>query len=438
MSQRLSIRPPTASTRQSMAPTAPRTDQKTAIISELAETEQSITLTLQKIDQNFARANKLVGEHVLPAIDKYAAQSREVWGGAKFWKQFLEASANVEVAGIEEDVYPGEEADPNNAVDDAAVEQESSVHQPEYDPYDYHDTPSKIQPTMESTPNRSINKSPTKIPKPVRTPSRTTPRRESPSGTPGDVSVKSEDMDISMDMGNLDLTNRHVFQPKQTSTAHFGSELDDGDDSDLSRDIPPPRLSIAFNDSPAKPIRSPVRHQTMNKVWRVQATPLKPQQKQTSRPAGTPRASKPASGSLAGMLDDLDSPDIKPPKLKSKLFDEPESPTSDNDVSMTNATPARPALSSNRFKTPQRKYYDDSDSDVDMLPQGMSPPVTMHFKTPAKESARVLVDDILRKVGGDDSGSVSVPTFKMEDETTGKNMFKDFLNSDHFTSNSNV
>uniref|UniRef100_A0A060T1D8 DASH complex subunit ASK1 n=1 Tax=Blastobotrys adeninivorans TaxID=409370 RepID=A0A060T1D8_BLAAD len=430
MSQRLSIRPPTASSRQSMAPTAPRTDQKTAIISELAETEQSITLTLQKIDQNFARANKLVGEHVLPAIEKYAAQSREVWGGAKFWKQFLEASANVEVAGIEEDIYPGEQADANNA-----DEQETSVHEPEYDAYDYHDTPSKIQPTMESTPNRSINKSPTKIPRPVRTPSRTTPRRESPSGTPGDVSVKSEDMDISMDMGNLDLTNRHVFQPKQASNAHFGSELDD--DSDLSRDIPPPRLSIAFNDSPAKPIKSPVRHQTMNKVWRVQATPLRAQQRQTSSRPGNQSATKPMSGSLAGMLDDLDSPDIKPPKLKSRLFDEPESPTTDNDVSMTNATPARPAPT-NRFKTPQRKYYDDSDSDVDMLPQGMSPPVTMHFKTPAKESARILVDDILRKVGGDDSGSVSVPTFKAEDETTGKNMFKDFLNSDHFTSNSNI
>ncbi|RAK71638.1 DASH complex subunit ASK1 [Aspergillus fijiensis CBS 313.89] len=69
---------------------------------ELEKLEQSITLTLQEIDHNFSQAHRIVTTSVLPLIEQYSESSRDVWEGAKFWKQFFEASANVSLSGYEE------------------------------------------------------------------------------------------------------------------------------------------------------------------------------------------------------------------------------------------------------------------------------------------------------------------------------------------------
>ncbi|KAK4968699.1 hypothetical protein LTR28_001759, partial [Elasticomyces elasticus] len=90
---------------------------------ELEQLEQSITLTLQgdylsttsasdttarsayrisEIDHNFSRAHRIVTSSILPIVEQYAEHSKHVWEGAKFWKQFFEASANVSLSGYEE------------------------------------------------------------------------------------------------------------------------------------------------------------------------------------------------------------------------------------------------------------------------------------------------------------------------------------------------
>ncbi|PYI21504.1 hypothetical protein BO86DRAFT_421722 [Aspergillus japonicus CBS 114.51] len=69
---------------------------------ELEKLEQSITLTLQEIDHNFSQAHRIVTTSILPLIEQYSESSRDVWEGAKFWKQFFEASANVSLSGYEE------------------------------------------------------------------------------------------------------------------------------------------------------------------------------------------------------------------------------------------------------------------------------------------------------------------------------------------------
>ncbi|KAK5007263.1 hypothetical protein LTR28_005501, partial [Elasticomyces elasticus] len=69
---------------------------------ELEQLEQSITLTLQEIDHNFSRAHRIVTSSILPIVEQYAEHSKNVWEGAKFWKQFFEASANVSLSGYEE------------------------------------------------------------------------------------------------------------------------------------------------------------------------------------------------------------------------------------------------------------------------------------------------------------------------------------------------
>ncbi|KAF2666840.1 hypothetical protein BT63DRAFT_415935 [Microthyrium microscopicum] len=76
--------------RPSMA--APR---NLTLTEELEKLEQSITLTLQEIDSNFAKAHRIVTTSILPIVERYAKNSEAVWEGSKFWKQFFEASGNV-------------------------------------------------------------------------------------------------------------------------------------------------------------------------------------------------------------------------------------------------------------------------------------------------------------------------------------------------------
>src|ERR1700710_715494 len=95
--------------RQSMAP--PRA---LSLTEELEKLEQSITLTLQEIDSNFAKAHRVVTTSILPIVDRYARNSEQVWDGARFWKEFFEASANVSLSNYEE-----------NAVDDSTVNQDT-------------------------------------------------------------------------------------------------------------------------------------------------------------------------------------------------------------------------------------------------------------------------------------------------------------------------
>lgn len=398
---RPSIMPP--STRASMAPVGQQPSSR-ALAEELEKTEQSITLALQEIDRNFSRANKIVGESILPVIEKYSAQSRGMWTGAAFWKQFLEAAANVSLSGYEE-----------NANDEAQME-EQGVEPEEENDYISMTTPVKEEEEegstvyggedggefggVQSTPNRRVS-SPTKIPRPTSRSSRSTPRRDSErqqhklSGEDGgydDISMELE-RDIppprlSMAMG----PNQSTSELLEDDTSTFVKK----ESTERPSTPPYPKESKPDNGSFKTP-KSVLRHQVLDKNWRIQATPYNKQNAQS--PVKTEN----------NKFSEFDSPDIQPPKLKSHIFDSPQ------DVSMTSpqaaATPVRKQPEVSQLKTPTNKFY-DSDSDTDMLPAGMSPPVTMHFgtnvgnndlvKTPARQAAKTIVDDILRDVGGAD------------------------------------
>jgi DASH complex subunit ASK1 len=64
--------------RPSMA--APR---NLSLTEELEKLEQRITLTLQEIDSNFAKAHRIVTASILPIVERYAQNSDAVWEGSK-------------------------------------------------------------------------------------------------------------------------------------------------------------------------------------------------------------------------------------------------------------------------------------------------------------------------------------------------------------------
>jgi DASH complex subunit ASK1 len=54
-----------------------------SLTEELEKLEQSITLTLQEIDSNFAKAHRIVTASILPIVERYAKNSEAVWEGSK-------------------------------------------------------------------------------------------------------------------------------------------------------------------------------------------------------------------------------------------------------------------------------------------------------------------------------------------------------------------
>ncbi|KAG0268071.1 DASH complex subunit ask1 [Actinomortierella ambigua] len=63
------------------------------VLDEIERLEQSITRTLQEIDQSFSDCQIIVSSKILPQIDRYAESSAEVWNHARLWLGFLEAAA---------------------------------------------------------------------------------------------------------------------------------------------------------------------------------------------------------------------------------------------------------------------------------------------------------------------------------------------------------
>ncbi|GAB5585387.1 hypothetical protein Unana1_00287 [Umbelopsis nana] len=50
---------------------------------ELEKLQQNITLTLQAIDQNFAKCHQTIATRIIPQVEKYADASQGVWNGSK-------------------------------------------------------------------------------------------------------------------------------------------------------------------------------------------------------------------------------------------------------------------------------------------------------------------------------------------------------------------
>ncbi|KAK9237742.1 DASH complex subunit Ask1-domain-containing protein [Lipomyces kononenkoae] len=92
-----SLRVPPSAASAAAAVAVPR-----SLTEELEKIEQSITLTLQEIDQNFSTSHRIITSSILPIVEQYALQSQAVWRSSKFWKEFFESSANVSLAGYEE------------------------------------------------------------------------------------------------------------------------------------------------------------------------------------------------------------------------------------------------------------------------------------------------------------------------------------------------
>ncbi|KAL2221000.1 DASH complex subunit Ask1-domain-containing protein [Thermoascus aurantiacus ATCC 26904] len=427
-----------------MSRPAPPAQRNLTLTEELEKLEQSITLTLQEIDHNFSRAHQILTTRILPIVEQYKEHSRDVWEGAKFWKQFFEASANVSLSGYEEQ--------PNN--EDSQQEQTVTAEG---------DTT-----TVTDATHTTLNEA------------------ASPSSEHLDLSHRDEDIDLtSLTISASHSTPRAQHHQKQrraadddhtTSSIPYEptlqqSELGDADATSELRDadgrpttpgkqrsqdtsttptssplLPPApheheKPSTAKKKNPYQKPTDPVLHRVADKTYRVQATPLRKRGFGPTKFTVTPKdKNKPVS---RYPFDDspISSPEPEAPKLNEEIF--ASSPLKAEGLGGTGRKPRATSLSRvtprpgisvlTPTKNKQRAVWDSDDDLDDDDDFGYSPPKTMQFhipqsrlmKTPAKEASKRIVTDLLTTAGGDitseygeeQSPSVIGRAKALEDET---------------------
>ncbi|SPO05967.1 uncharacterized protein DNG_08656 [Cephalotrichum gorgonifer] len=358
---------------------------------ELEKLEQSITLTLQEIDQNFSKAHRIVTTSILPLVEQYGDHSRSVWEASKFWKQFFEASANVSLSGYEE-LNKDE-----TTIEESTAHEESSV-----DVSSQHD--------VTSTPDHSTYPGEESLLDDAEL-SGSTPR------PPSTKTVRTQFASLESPYQTMQREMRSEEQEEATEVLQSDGE-DTLENSTLlfqQRTARLPEMSLTPRGVPhgkdAEQARDPLLHRMLDKTYRIKSTPHKN--------ASAQKHAAPA----AAWDSPMSSPEMAVPKLRSQAFMSPlksmaaarqrlQAPRTPGVSVQTpmGKKPSRDIFGTRDEDTVEKKapkYEIDWESDSDDGVGGMSPPKTIQFalppskmlQTPAREASKRIVNDILLTAG---------------------------------------
>ncbi|KAN0086582.1 DASH complex subunit Ask1 domain containing protein [Elaphomyces granulatus] len=416
------------------APAAPR---NLTLTEELEKLEQSITLTLQEIDSNFSRAHRIVTTSILPLVEQYAEHSKEVWDGAKFWKQFFEASANVSLSGYED--QPKDDTEHEQTL----MEESTNTTHTSLDEAVSYETPSSehldLDRRDEDLDLSSLSLSPShSTPRPH---SHRTQRPDEELTSSASIAYPSPQESLGRGGGveeDETVSTFHDTAPRTPGKAFAGrGRLSD---TPLSSPFVPPssniRLSTARKANANQKPRDPVLHRVLDKTYRIQATPLGKGYGRSNNKFNVVTPKSKSSGRYGYVFNDspISSPEMEAPKLHDEIFASPikksktggagapgtagrKRRTSTSSKSQSRVTPKSGIL---RGLTPRQTltlakktiWDSDDDDDLDDLDNtgdmGASPPKTMQFhipqsrlmKTPAREASKRIVSDLLTTAGG--------------------------------------
>ncbi|ODV90647.1 hypothetical protein CANCADRAFT_108762 [Tortispora caseinolytica NRRL Y-17796] len=220
---------------------------------ELERLEQSITLCLQEIDKNFARAHRTVTSSIIPVVERYGEECERVYQRTKFWKQFFEASANVKLTACETEVYVNDDDEKNDKIDDDDCNKDKEVSEAATD-----DTSQFLQTVdalTQSTPlptDRQRQKL-MQIPKSDTPPSmNASGMAATRGGAAGSMSMSSPSMSPAISLAHARITPSRPIRRMLNSTMTFQMETPNQRTADFSFDdssssmMDPPTIT-AFN-----------------------------------------------------------------------------------------------------------------------------------------------------------------------------------------------
>ncbi|KAF1832295.1 hypothetical protein BDW02DRAFT_600088 [Decorospora gaudefroyi] len=387
--------------RQSMAP-----QRNLSLTEELEKLEQSITLTLQEIDQNFSRAHRIVTTGILPIVEQYGKHSEAVWEGSKFWKQFFEASANVSLSGYEapdqDESAVQEETEQSQLYEDETVEDEDSVTGATTTPPRRSSVPDEDAESTITFDSPSMGHSTPRAP----------PSTKKGKQKEGHVSEEEEEPQFA-GMSSPYESLKQEFRPNlggtktpklDPVTPGKAQALPDMGGFDSSPFMQPTATKQPYSN------RDPLLHRVLDKTFRVQATPIISPRKYKPTGAFTPRTGqrgaptpRGAATNLPAWAEDSSPPSSPAPQLRADIFSPMKTPRTPG-VSVQTPGKGKQPMSIHRTGG---TVFDDSDEEED--DNGFSPPKTIQFhipqskllQTPAREASKRIVDDLLMTAGGD-------------------------------------
>ena len=365
-------------------------------LERLERLEQSITQLLYEIDSNFSKAHRVITNDILPIVERYAVNSEQVWQHSKFWKQFFEASANVSLSGYEEQLDTGA-ADRG---EDLRAGEALARHDDDYADSSFLSQPG--MPTAKSHTPAGRDKHHNSAQSPFdltrddddNDGGHHSRRQQARDDDELDSSVIHHRADhetpLNRQMQSLDISSSPPGEPPTPGVLRSVRPEQDtpsttaSDRQGVSRRVGPGGASVkrAGTGPQQQQQRSALLHRVLDSNWKVQATPM-------SRRAHT------------GGTRDSTSPTSSPPQMASL-----RTRGQDRGSAAAAATATTTPKASKDFD------FDYEDDDSSMTP--MSPPVTMAFslppskllRTPAKEAAKYMVDEILRTAGAQDVSSI--------------------------------
>ncbi|OKL64379.1 hypothetical protein UA08_00768 [Talaromyces atroroseus] len=427
---------------------------------ELEKLEQSITLTLQEIDSNFSRAHRIVTTSILPIVEQYAEHSKDVWEGAKFWKQFFEASANVSLSGYEEN--PNEDTTEHEQTATTITEEESSTNITQNTSSLEEEVASYQTPSSEHLDlghHQHPDESELDLSSLTISPSHSTPRApgkmaqlgggdETPSSSSvmGGYSPPTTYGEENSRLGEHDEStlpdNDAPVTPGRYAGRYHQSAADVESDTPMSSPFIPPPTTSSRNQQPStstmknyyqKPT-DPILHHVLDKTYRVQATPLS--KKGAGLGAGAAGTFKPTKFSVmtpkrkpAYDSSPLSSPELEAPKLHEEIFASPINARKNNSNTRTPNTP-RTRIKPQRSRTTPRPgtsvltpgnnknknnswdsdddaddrfgaEFDDDDDDDTATGLGVSPPKTMQFHIPHSRLMKTPAKEASKRIVSD-------------------------------------
>ncbi|KAH9462997.1 hypothetical protein MJO28_008873 [Puccinia striiformis f. sp. tritici] len=96
---------------------------------------------LQNIDADFGKSHRIITDKILPDLERYGEASKGIWEGLKFWQGFFEASANVKLSGNNEESEAGSTSQIDN---DRTQQTEENSMQTTLQPHEENDFDSRM------------------------------------------------------------------------------------------------------------------------------------------------------------------------------------------------------------------------------------------------------------------------------------------------------
>ncbi|PWZ01048.1 LOW QUALITY PROTEIN: hypothetical protein BCV70DRAFT_226124 [Testicularia cyperi] len=372
-----------------------------SVTEQIMQLDQAITLTLQEIDQNFATATQIVTSRMLPAIKEYGVASARMWQGNKFWKAFYETSAHVSLSAhvqteseFDSQSYQGDASRDNASAaqhsftsDDAAQSPRSDASSIQYSELDS-SLASLDRPrhhggaaTHDEFADESLAESPMAD-------------RARPAVSPPRFSNASMAAAARREAASSHAQSHSQAQSQQNPATH--------------RTAGASRMTTSSTPKKGALLQKVLNSEHKRNKGRVSYTKIQ------ATPISSSGKSNPFAPPSVRMWDGI--VDLRKTPLTVKMNKSKAGSSSTNPHKGVRSSKATKTSRSNKENRTTRDLDEDdgsdgfeSGSDPESLgwPEGMSPPVTMQFsvpqskyaQTPAKEAAKMMVDDLLRSVG---------------------------------------